>query len=88
MSDELEPIVVNLNTEQWNHLMEKVWEEAEYSPSERSSDESLTSEEELAMLAFIEESDEDEEPEEAFPQPLPEDSEEDYEWVISEGLID
>jgi hypothetical protein len=76
MSDE-EPIVVNLNVKQWNHLLGKL--EEKY-----STDESLSSSEEAALLEFIE-PDEEEEYDHMI---LEVDSEEDYDWATSEDLSD
>jgi hypothetical protein len=68
-----EPIIVNLNVKQWNRLLQKA--------HDFSTDGSLSSSEEIALLEFIEPSDTEDDSElEYYPPLLPSESEEDYDW--------
>jgi hypothetical protein len=68
-----EPIIVNLNVKQWNRLLQKA--------HDFSTDESLSSSEEIALLELIEPDDKEDDGElDYIPPLLASESEEDYDW--------
>jgi hypothetical protein len=65
---------VYVNRKQWNRFVEEIGEKF-------STDESLSSSEEVALLDFIEPDDKEDDSElEYIPPLLPSESEEDYDW--------
>jgi hypothetical protein len=66
-------MTVYLNVKQWNRFVEKIGEKF-------STDESLSSSEEVALLEFIEPDDREDDSQEYIPPLLPSESEEDYDW--------
>jgi hypothetical protein len=66
-------MTVYLNVKQWNRFVEKIGEKF-------STDESLSSSEEVALLELIEPDDREDDSQEYIPPLLPSESEEDYDW--------